>query len=87
MTIRRTRSIDIPIPLAPESSVGQGFVNELSHGHRGLRDKALDGAGGDTGDAVGFAAIVSEDKLIEIGLQVFGLDGAGIRAEQPALEQ
>ena len=47
----------------------------------------LDGAGGDAADAFGFAAVVSERKLVEVGLQMFRLDRARVRAVQPALQQ
>ena len=75
------------MPLAPESSTGHGIVDQHFHRERGAGDELLDGAGGDAADAVGLAPIEAEGELVEIGLQVLWLYRAGMRAEQPALQE
>ena len=77
----------IPIPLTPESAAGQRFVDEHPHGHRGVHDQLRQRSGGDAADALGLAAVVAECELVEIGLQMFRLNRARVRAEQPALQQ
>ena len=71
------------MPLAPESSAGHGLPDQHFHGERRAGDELLDGAGRDAADAVGLAPVEAEGELVEVGLQVFGLDRAGMRAEQP----
>ena len=77
----------MPMPLAPESSTGHGFPDQRFHRERWARDKLLDGAGRDAADAVGLAAVEAESELVEVGLQVLWLHRAGMRAEQPALQE
>jgi hypothetical protein len=48
------------------------------------RDELLDDTGGDTADAVGFAAVVAEGELVEIGLQMLVAHRSPVRSEQPA---
>jgi hypothetical protein len=67
-----------------ESAARQSFVDQAAHGERRSRDQLHDSASGDAADADGLAAIVAEGELVEIGLQIFRLDRARMRAEQPA---
>ena len=75
------------MPLAPESSTGHRFQDQHFHRERWAGNQLLDGAGRDAADAVGLAAIEAEGELVEIGLQVLWLYRAGMRAEQPALQE
>jgi len=77
----------MPMPLAPESSTGHGFPEHHFHRERWAGDKLLDSAGRDAADAVGLATVEAEGEVVEVGLQVFRLDRAGMRAEQPARQQ
>src|SRR6478736_1783631 len=77
----------MPMPLVPEGSTGHGFPDQHFHRERWAGDKLLDGAGRDAADTVGLAPVEVESELVEIGLQVFRFDRAGMRAEQPALQQ
>ena len=47
----------------------------------------LDDASSDTHRPFGLAAVVAKDELIEIGLQVLVAHGAGVRPEEPALQE
>jgi hypothetical protein len=75
------------MPLAPESSTGHRFPDQHFHRERWAGDKLLDGAGRDAADAVGLAPVEAEGELVEVGLQVHWLHRAGMRAEQPALQE
>src|ERR1700674_4468931 len=77
----------MPMPLAPESSTGYGFADQHFQRERWAGDKLLDGAGSDAADAVGPAPVEAESELVEVGLQVLWLHRAGMRAEQPALQE
>ena len=70
-----------------ESSTGHPFSDQHFHRERWAGDQLLDGAGGDAADAVGLAPVEAEGELVEVGLQVLWLHRAGMRAEQPALQQ
>jgi hypothetical protein len=72
----------MPMPLAPESSIGHRF-----HGERRAGDQLLDGAGSEATDAVGLAPVEAESELVKVGLQVLWLHRTGVRAEQPALQE
>ena len=52
-----------------------------------MRDELLEDAGRDPADALRLAAIVAEGELVEVGLQMLGAHPAGVRADQPALQQ
>jgi hypothetical protein len=56
-TIGGTLGTIMPMPLAPESSTGYGFLDQHFHGERRACDELLDGAGSDAPDAVGLAAL------------------------------
>ena len=75
------------MPLAPESSTGHGIVDQRFHRERRACDELLDGAGRDARDAIGLAAVEAESELVKVGLQVLCLDRAGMRTEQPALQE
>jgi hypothetical protein len=75
------------MPLAPESSTGHRFLDQHFHRERWAGDQLLDGAGCDATDAVGLAPVEAECELVEVGLQVLWLYRAGMRAEQPALQE
>ena len=77
----------MPMPLAPEHATGRSFLDQHFHRERWAGDKLLDGAGRDAADAVGLAPVEAEGELVEVGLQVLWLDRAGMRAEQPALQE
>jgi len=47
----------------------------------------LDYARSDPAHAVGLAAVVTEGVLVEVGLQVLGVDRTGVRAQRPALQE
>ena len=76
-----SRHLFMPMPLAPESSGGHGFLDQHFHRERLSSDELFNGAGRDPADAVGLAAVEAESKLVEVGLQVLGLDRAGMCAE------
>jgi hypothetical protein len=48
------------------------------------RDALLDDAGGDKADVVGFAAVVAEGELVEIGLQMLVADRDTVRERASA---
>lgn len=62
-------------------------MDQHFEGERRARDELLDGAGRDAPDAIGLAAVEAESELGEVGLQVLCLDRAGMRTEQPALQE
>ena len=63
------------------------FIDDLAHWQRRMRDELLEDAGRDPPDSLGLVAVVAERELVEIGLQMLGANRAGVRAEQPALQQ
>jgi hypothetical protein len=52
-----------------------------------VRHEVLDHAGRDPPHAVGLAPVVTEGELVEAGLQVLVAHRAGMRADEPALQQ
>jgi AcrB/AcrD/AcrF family protein len=56
-------------------------------GPRQVRHEFLDHTGCDPPNAVGLAPVVTEGKLVKVGLQMLFAYRAGVRADEPALQQ
>ena len=54
-----------------EAAVGDSVIDELAHRERRFSGETFDDAGGNVGDAVGLAPVVTKAELVEIGLQMY----------------
>ena len=69
-----------------EPAASRGVVDDVTHCQRLMGNETGNNAGGNAADTFGFATIVTECELVEIGLQMFVAHGAGVSAQKPALQ-